>query len=47
MREGQFRSTKIQEYDKDYSLISIETPVRSNAFKIDDELKIELIEKSF
>lgn len=32
--------------DNDY-LTSIETPIRSDAFEIDDEIKIELIEKKF
>lgn len=33
--------------DDDHYLTSIETPIRSDAFEIDDELKIELIEKKF
>ena len=31
----------------DHILTSIETPIRSDAFELDDETKIELIEKSF
>ncbi len=31
----------------DHILTSIDTPLRSDAFKLDDELKIELIEKNF
>jgi GTP cyclohydrolase I len=31
----------------DHILTSIETPIRSDAFEIDDELKIELIQKKF
>ena len=31
----------------EHVLTSIETPLRSDAFKIDDELKMELIEKNF
>lgn len=32
--------------DEDYILTSIDTPLREDAFKLDDELKIELIEKT-
>lgn len=38
------------EYDEigeNHHFSSIETPLRSDAFKIDDDLKIELIEKNF
>ncbi|MEP0861333.1 MAG: GTP cyclohydrolase I FolE [Ignavibacterium sp.] len=35
------------QHDDDHYLTSIETPIRSDAFEIDDELKIELIEKNF
>jgi len=43
------RPLKIQDDsdDTDHFMTSIETPIRSNAFEIDDELKIELIEKKF
>lgn len=33
--------------DVNHYLTSIETPIRSDAFEIDDEIKIELIEKKF
>ncbi|MCL6493636.1 MAG: GTP cyclohydrolase I FolE [Ignavibacterium sp.] len=33
--------------DDNHFLTSIETPIRSDAFEIDDEIKIELIEKKF
>jgi GTP cyclohydrolase I len=33
--------------DDNHYLTSIETPIRSDAFEIDDEIKIELIEKKF
>lgn len=33
--------------DDDHNLTSIETPIRGDAFEIDDELKIELIQKKF
>lgn len=32
---------------EDHILTSVETPLRKDAFKLDDELKIELIEKNF
>lgn len=32
---------------EDHILTSIETPIGSDAFKLDDEIKIELIEKNF
>lgn len=43
------KSLKIDEEinEDDHYLTSIETPIRSDAFEIDDELKIELIEKKF
>jgi hypothetical protein len=31
----------------DHIVFSLETPLRDDAFKLDDELKIELIEKHF
>ncbi len=33
--------------DDDHFMTSIETPIRSDAFEIDDEIKVELIEKKF
>lgn len=36
-----------EEYDYDHNTSSIETPLRADAFKIDDEIKIELIENKF
>jgi GTP cyclohydrolase I len=37
----------VDDINEDHILTSIDTPLRSDAFKIDDELKIELIEKNF
>lgn len=47
MKEGPVRLADFENLDDDHQLTSIETPIRSDAFEIDDELKIELIEKSF
>ena len=47
MRDGQVRAAEIEEVDNDHILTSIETPIRSDAFGIDDDIKIELIEKKF
>lgn len=47
MKDGQVRIADIEDLDDNHSLTSIETPIRSDAFEIDDELKIELIEKKF
>jgi len=47
MRDGQVRTPEIEEVDNDHIMTSIETPIRSDAFEIDDEIKIELIEKRF
>lgn len=47
MRDGNVRSVQIEEVDNDHILTSIETPIRNDAFEIDDEIKIELIEKKF
>jgi len=46
---GNGRKDKIiyDEIIDDHILTSIDTPVRKDAFKLDDELKIELIEKNF
>lgn len=44
---GNEQSFNLDEIIDDHVLTSIETPLRSDAFKIDDELKIELIEKNF
>ena len=35
------------EINEDHILTSLDTPLREDAFKLDDELKIELIEKNF
>ena len=40
-------SLNLDDIIDEHVLTSIETPLRSDAFKIDDELKIELIEKNF
>ena len=47
MRDGQFRSTEYNEMEQDHIFTTIDTPIRNDAFEIDDELKIELIEKKF
>lgn len=47
MKEGPVRIADFENLDDDHLLTSIETPIRSDAFEIDDELKIELIEKNF
>jgi len=47
MREGPVRIAEFENEDDNHFLSSIETPIRSDAFAIDDELKIELIEKKF
>lgn len=47
MRDGQVRTTDIEEIGDNHLQTNIETPIRSDAFEIDDELKIELIEKKF
>ncbi len=44
---GNEQSLNLDNIIDDHVLTSIETPLRSDAFKIDDELKIELIEKNF
>ena len=38
---------KIEEEGDNHILTSLETPLRADAFKLDDELKIELIEEKF
>lgn len=47
MKEGPVRLADFDNLDDDHQMTSIETPIRSDAFEIDDELKIELIEKNF
>ncbi len=47
MKEGPVRLAEFENDDHNHFLSSIETPIRSDAFEIDDELKIELIEKKF
>jgi GTP cyclohydrolase I len=44
---GKSHSINFEEIIEDHILTSVDTPLRSDAFKIDDELKIELIEKNF
>ncbi|MBT8387728.1 MAG: GTP cyclohydrolase I FolE [Ignavibacteria bacterium] len=44
---GNGKNLNIDDIIDDHVLTSIDTPLRSDAFKIDDELKIELIEKNF
>jgi len=43
----QTRITETDEVGENHLFTTIETPLRSDAFKIDDDLKIELIEKNF
>lgn len=45
--KSKIKSIDFVEIIDDHVLTSIETPLRCDAFKIDDELKIELIEKNF
>ncbi|HMN50400.1 MAG TPA: GTP cyclohydrolase I FolE [Ignavibacteriaceae bacterium] len=47
MRDGIVRSDEFEDLDHEHFLSSIDTPIRSDAFEIDDDLKIELIEKKF
>jgi len=44
---GKSHSINFEEIIEDHILTSVDTPLRSDAFKIDDDLKIELIEKNF
>jgi len=44
---GKSRSIDFKEIIDDHILTTVDTPLRSDAFKIDEELKIELIEKNF
>jgi GTP cyclohydrolase I len=44
---GKSHSIDFEEIIDDHILTTVDTPLRSDAFKIDDELKIELIEKNF
>ena len=44
---GKAHSINFEEIIDDHVLTSVDTPLRGDAFKIDDELKIELIEKNF
>lgn len=47
MKDGQLKIRELEEISDNHILSSIETPLRSDAFEIDDEIKIELIEKKF
>ncbi|NWF51333.1 MAG: GTP cyclohydrolase I FolE [Ignavibacteriaceae bacterium] len=47
MRDSQFSVHRSDEINDDHILTSIETPIRPDAFQLDDELKIELIERNF
>ncbi len=47
MRDGIVRSDEFEDLDREHFLSSIDTPIRSDAFEIDDDLKIELIERKF
>ena len=44
---GKAVSINFEEIIDDHILTSLDTPLRKDAFKIDDDLKIELIEKNF
>lgn len=44
---GKSHSINFEEIIDDHILTSVDTPLRIDAFKIDDDLKIELIEKNF
>ena len=39
MREGPVRLAEFEQEDDNHFLSSIETPIRSDAFEIDDDLK--------
>lgn len=47
MRAGSVKSYEIDEIDDNHISGNFDTPLREDAFKIDDEIKIELIEKKF
>ena len=44
---GNEQNLNMDDIIDDHVLTSIDTPLRKDAFKLDDELKIELIEKNF
>jgi len=44
---GNAQNLNLDDIFDDHVLTSIDTPLRRDAFKLDDELKIELIEKNF
>ena len=44
---GNAQNLNLDEIIDDHILTAIDTPLRKDAFKLDDELKIELIEKNF
>jgi GTP cyclohydrolase IA len=46
-RNGKIQALNFDDVIDDHILTSIETPLRRDAFNLDDELKIELIEKNF
>ena len=51
-RNGTLLSTRLNGFSHDeigdeHVSVSVETPLRTDAFKMDDELKMELIEKHF
>ena len=43
----QLQTLESDEIGENHLFTTIETPIRADAFKIDDDLKIELIEKNF
>lgn len=49
MRDTFYRTDLVQQNtsEDEHIITSIETPIRSDAFEIDDDLKIELIQKKF
>ena len=44
---GKSQSINFEDIVDFHVLTSVDTPLRKDAFKLDDELKIELIEKNF
>lgn len=47
MKDPGLKLHNLEEIDEDHVSYSIETPLRPDAFRIDDDLKIELIEQNF
>lgn len=47
MKEGPVRLADFEQEENSHFLSSLETPIRNDAFEIDDDIKVELIEKKF